>query len=103
MELWTKLLEQSFNEVENEVVRRLRTSEPLYIQLGKQRMLLSQKYPVIQHVCEGSRGLFLNEEEFGAWLESQSLWYELEQMERRAIYLQGHADCYSYLRKIGAV
>lgn len=103
MELWTELLKMGFSEIENEVVSRLRASESAYRQLGEQRSLLLQQHPLIQNVSEGNRALFPNQEDFEAWLLSKALGDELDQMERAAIYMQGHADCYSYFKKIGVL
>ncbi|MCY9667577.1 hypothetical protein M5X11_22100 [Paenibacillus alginolyticus] len=47
--------------------------------------------------------IFTSAEEHLAWLEVKRTIDETEQMERLALYVQGHADCFSYLMKIGAL
>ncbi len=103
LELWTELLKMGFNEIENEVVSRLRTNEPVYRELWEQRLHLLQQHPLIQSVSEENRILFPSRLDFDAWLRSKTLEDQLNQMERTAIYMQGHADGYAYFKKIGAL
>lgn len=55
-----------FNEIENEVVSRLRTNEPVYRELWEQRLHLLQQHPLIQSVSEGNRILFPSRLDFDA-------------------------------------
>ncbi|MEK3986341.1 hypothetical protein MHB77_23660 [Paenibacillus sp. FSL K6-3166] len=95
-------LETIFDEIENEVTRLLRNRES-YLALVHKRSEIKTQYPFIQSIFEGNAGIFSSDNEHRAWLDVKQTYDETERMERMALYFQGHADCYAYLRKIGAL
>ena len=54
-------------------------------------------------VMEGSGELSLSAEEHAVLTKFFRLQFRLESMERQHIYFRGHTDCYSYLKKVGAL
>lgn len=61
------------------------------------------QHPFVMSVIEGHESVFPSAEEYLTWLEVKRTLGETDQMERLAIFCQGHADCYAYLKKIGAL
>lgn len=96
-------MESVFDEVENRIVNRLRASEEAYARLLRQRNDLKERHPFVKSVLEGDPSVFPSAEDHQAWLDYKRALDESDQMERMALYMQGHADCYTYLRKIGAL
>ncbi|MFF3924030.1 DUF6664 family protein [Paenibacillus lactis] len=96
-------MEAVFDEIENRTVSRLRANEEAYARLLRQRNDLKERHPFVQSVLEGGASVFPSAEDHQAWLDYKRASDESDQMERMALYFQGHADCYTYLRKIGAL
>lgn len=94
--------ESLFDEMVNQVIKRLRSDET-YAALSRRRAEIQVQHPFVKSVFEGYESVFTSVEEYLAWLEVKRTFDETEQMERLAIYCQGHADCYAYLKKIGAL
>lgn len=94
--------ESLFDEIVNQVINRLRSDET-YVALARRRTEIQSQYPFVISVFEGNESIFPSAEEYLAWLEVKQTFDETEQMERWTIYCQGHADCYAYLKKIGAL
>ncbi len=94
--------ESLFDEMVNRVIRRLRSDE-VYVALARKRTEIQSQYPFIMSVLEGKESIFSSDAEYLAWLAVKQTFDETEQMERLAIYCQGHADCYAYLKRIGAL
>ena len=88
------------DEIANQVIKRLRSDET-YAALLRRRIEIQLQYPFVMHVYEGCESIFPSAEEHLAWLEVKQTLDETEQMERLALYVQGHTDCFAYLRKIG--
>lgn len=95
-------LEAVFDEIENRIVNRLRASEA-YARLLRQRNEIKARHPFVRSVFEGDASVFPSAEDYQAWLDYKQSSDESDQMERMALYMQGHADCFAYLRKIGAL
>lgn len=100
-ECW-KRLEQNFDHLEDEITRCLRNDE-VYMTWIQRRIELQVKYPFIKGMMDGDIGIFPSDQDYQAWLEIKKTLDETERMERMALYWQGHADCYAYLRKIGVL
>lgn len=94
--------ESLFDEMENKVVKRLRSDEA-YSALARRRTEIQSQYPFVKFAFEGNESIFPNAEEYLAWLEVKRTLDETDQMERLALYIQGHADCFAFLKKIGAL
>jgi hypothetical protein len=71
--------------------------------LLRQRNEIKSRHPFVRSVFEGDASVFPSAEDYQAWLDYKKSSDESDQMERMALYLQGHADCFAYLRKIGAL
>ncbi len=95
-------LESLIDEIANQVIKRLRSDETYAALLGR-RIEIQLQYPFVMHVYEGWETIFSSVEEHRAWLEVKRTLDETEQMERLALYVQGHTDCFAYLRKIGVL
>ncbi len=64
------------------------------------RIELQERHPCIKEVIEGQGAVSLNEEEHGALVEYLNLLSKSNSIERMQLYFRGHADCFSYLKKI---
>ncbi|MCU6708034.1 hypothetical protein M6D81_04845 [Paenibacillus sp. J5C_2022] len=95
-------LEQSFDDLEDEITRRLRCEEA-YMMWVQRRVAIQVQHPFIKSVMDGDAGVFPSDQDYRAWLEVQKTLDETVRMERMALYWQGHADCYAYLKKMGAL
>jgi hypothetical protein len=95
-------VESLFDEISNEVINRLRNDET-YMGLVRRRIEVQVQFPFIRSVFEGDEAVFPTADERLAWLEVKRTLDETEQMERLALYVQGHTDCFAYLRKIGVL
>ncbi|CAM3282089.1 MULTISPECIES: DUF6664 family protein [Paenibacillus] len=100
-ECWQRL-EQVFDDLDNEVTRRLRNEEA-YMMWVQRRVEIQLQHPFIKGIMDGDAGVFPSDQDYQAWLEVQKTLDETIRMERMALYWQGHADCYAYLKKIGAL
>lgn len=94
---WTEYV---FDELDNDVIRRLRNEEA-YMILVQRRIETQSQYPFIRSIFEGDAKIFPSDKEYRAWLEVKRTLDDTERMERMAHYFQGHADCYAYFCKIG--
>lgn len=94
--------ESLFDEMTNQVIARLRSDEA-YSALARRRAEMQSQHPFVKSILEGHESVFPSAEEHLAWLEVKQTLDETEQMERLAMYRQGHADCFAYLKKIGAL
>ncbi|OME19798.1 hypothetical protein BSK47_14595 [Paenibacillus odorifer] len=94
--------ESLYDEMTNQVITRLRSDEG-YSALARRRAEVQSQYPFVKSIFEGYESVFPSVEVHLAWLEVKKTFDETEQMERLALYCQGHADCYAYLKKIGAL
>lgn len=90
-------------EIDNDVSTHLLHSNDEYQRLRHRRRELQQQYRCIQDAMEGEGVISLNEEEHKALVEYLILLSKSENMERMQLYFRGHADCFSYLKKIGAI
>ncbi|QTH40873.1 MULTISPECIES: hypothetical protein [Paenibacillaceae] len=95
-------LEQSFDVLENEITRRLR-GEEAYMMWVQRRVEIQVQHPFVKSVMDGDACVFPSDQDYQAWLEIQKTLDETVRLERMALYWQGHADCYAYLKKLGAL
>lgn len=59
--------------------------------------------PIIDAVLEGSGELHLTEDEHAALLSFLALHRQMDDLERLHLYIRGHTDAFSYLKRIGAL
>ena len=93
----------SFDEIENDITVDLRKTNEEYYSLYQSIAELKTKHAFIDKVMEGSGELSLSAEEHEVLTKFFRLQFRLESMERQHIYFRGHTDCYSYLKKVGAL
>lgn len=80
--------ESLFDEITNQVIRRLRSVET-YVALMRRRTDIQLQYPFVMHVCEGYESIFPSAMEHLAWLEVKRTLDETKQMERMAFMFKG--------------
>lgn len=93
----------SFDEIENDITVDLRKTNEEYQSLFQSISDLKAQHPFIDKVMEGSGEISLSAEEHEILTKFFRLQFRLESMERQHIYFRGHTDCYSYLKKVGAL
>ena len=96
-------LEDSFPDIENEIIVDLRENNEDYAALRGKASDIKNKHPLIQQVLEGSGEVLLTAEEHTVLTEYLRLKFKLEDMEREAIYFRGHTDAVAYFKKIKAI
>lgn len=90
-------------EIDNNVSVALLQRNDEYRELHCRRMELQQQYSCIQDVLDNEGAISLNEKEHQALVEYLTLISKAEYMLREQLYFCGHADSFSYLRKIGVI
>ena len=91
-------ISEQFSEIDSDIVMDLAAASPEYTELKAQMEELKRQNPVIGALLEGKGEL-----SFTADLkEFIRLYMRADNMEREHIYFRGHADGFSYLKKIGA-
>lgn len=96
-------LEDSFPEIENEIIVDLRENNVEYIALRDKISDIENSNPFIEKTIEGSGEVHLTEEEHKVLTEYLRLRFNLDDMEREALYFRGHTDAVAYLKKIKAL
>ena len=96
-------LENSFPEIENDIIVDLRESNEDYMALRDKISDIENRNPVIEKTLEGSGDVHLTAEEHTVLTEYLRLRFGLDDMERLQIYFRGHTDAVSYLKKIKAL
>lgn len=94
---------QDFNELDSNICCDLSGANEEYASLRKRSLEISGQYPIIGRVLEDAGAISLTAEEHAALVEYMNLAMEQENLERLHIYFCGHADCFSYLKRIGAI
>ncbi|MCM1235577.1 MAG: hypothetical protein NC489_36220 [Ruminococcus flavefaciens] len=99
-----KRIEDSFTEIDNDIIVDLRKQDGNYLSLCRQiGEDMEGKYPFILNVIEGEGDISLTVEEHKILVEYFSLILKKDNIERKQIYFRGHTDGYVYLKKIGAL
>ena len=98
-------IDELFSEIDNDICTSLCDSDAEYAELWDESLKLQEGFPVIATLTEGNGEgvLSLSADEHKALARYRDLKHELENIERKQIYFQGHMDCYAYLKKIGAI
>lgn len=96
-------LEDSFPEIENEIILDLRENCEDYMALRDKISDIESSNPFIEKTMEGSGEVQLTEEEHKVLTEYLRLRFNLDDMEREALYFRGHTDAVAYLKKIKAI
>ena len=96
-------LEDSFPDVENEVIMDMRENNEDYAALRGEISDIENKHNFIGRVLNCSGEVHLTEEEHKVLTEYLRLRFNLDDMEREALYFRGHTDAVAYLKKIKAL
>lgn len=96
-------LEDSFPEIENEIILYLRENDENYMALRDKISDIENKNAFIGQTLNGSGEVHLTAEEHAVLTEYLRLRFSLDDMEREAIYFRGHTDAVAYLKKIKAI
>ena len=96
-------LEDSFPEIENEIILDLRENNENYMALRDKISDIENKNAFIGQALNGSGEVHLTAEEHAVLTEYLRLRFNLEDMERLQIYFRGHTDAVAYLKKIKAI
>ena len=96
-------LEDSFPDIENEIIVDLRENNEEYAALRGKISDIENKRGFIEQVLNGSGEVCLSAEEHKVLTENLRLRFNLDDMEREAIYFRGHTDAVAYLKKIKAI
>lgn len=96
-------LEDSFPDIENETIVDLWENSEDYATLRGKISEIENKHSFIEQVLHGSGEVQLTAEEHKVLTEYLWLRFNLDDMEREAIYFRGHTDAVAYLKKIKAI
>jgi hypothetical protein len=92
-----------FPEIDSAAVVGLREADEGYAVLCGEITDLQRDFPVIARVVEGEGAVSMSAEEHEAFRRYLDIKTDMYAAERLQIYFHGHADCFAYLKKIGAV
>ena len=96
-------LEDSFSEIDSDIVTDLRKTSEEYAEIQQQISDLKKRFPCIMKVMEDKGEIQLTTEEHAAFVQCLRLLRKLDDMERLQLYFRGHTDAVAYLKKIKAI
>lgn len=96
-------LEDSFPEIDSDIVTDLRKTSEEYACIQQQISDLKKRFPCILKVMEDKGEIHLTAEEHAAFVQCLRLSRKLDDMERLQLYFRGHTDAVAYLKKIKAI
>ena len=96
-------LEDSFSEIDSDIVTDLRRTSEEYAGIQQQISDLKKRFPCIMKVMEDKGEIQLTTEEHAAFVQCLRLLRKLDDMERLQLYFRGHTDAVAYLKKIRAI
>jgi len=96
-------ISEMYMEIDSDASRALDHTNDEYAAVQKEMTALQKEYPVIVTFLDGKDEIHLTAEEHRAILTWRTLRIHTETLERLALYMQGHTDCYAYLKRIGAL
>lgn len=96
-------LEDSFPEIENEIILDLWENNEDYMALRDKISDIENEHNFIERVLNGNGEVHLTVEEHKVLTEYLQLRFSLDDMERLQIYFRGHTDAVAYLKKIKAL
>ena len=96
-------LEDSFSEIDSDIVTDLRKTSEEYAEIQQQISDLKKRFPCIMKVMEDKGEIQLTTEEHAAFVQCLRLLRKLDDMERLQLYFRGHTDAVVYLKKIKAI
>ena len=96
-------LEDSFSEIDSDIVTDLRKNSEEYDEIQQQISDLKKRCPCIMKVMEDKGEIQLTTEEHAAFVQCLRLLRKLDDMERLQLYFRGHTDAVAYLKRIKAI
>lgn len=96
------VIKHNFSDISHHVIMKLKTENPDYLNSWEEILSLQERYPKIVELLNGQDAITLTQEEhqaLKAYLKAQR---ECQMDEEEGFYLRGHADCFHYLKAIGA-
>ena len=96
-------LEDSFPEIDSDIVTDLRKTSEEYDEIQQQISDLKKRFPCIMKVMEDKGEIHPTSEEHAAFVQCLRLSRKLDDMERLQLYFRGHSDAVAYLKKIKAI
>ena len=96
-------LEDSFSEINSDIVTDLRKNSEEYDEIQQQISDLKKRFPCIMKVMEDKGEIQLTTEEHAAFVQCLRLLRKLDDMERLQLYFRGHTDAVAYLKRIKAI
>ena len=96
-------LEDSFSEIDSDIVTDLRKTSEEYAEIQQQISDLKKRFPCIMKVMEDKGEIQLTTEEHAAFVQCLRLLRKLDDMERLQLYFRGHTDAVAYLKRIKAI
>lgn len=96
-------LEDSFHEIENDVLTDLAERNEKYTCLQAQISELRQENRFIGMLIDGTYEGALTAQQSAALVKFIDLYMDLEEMERTQLYFRGHTDAFAYLKKIDII
>ena len=96
-------LEDSFSEIDSDIVTDLRKTSEEYADIQQQISDLKKRFPCIMKVMEDKGEIQLTTEEHAAFVQCLRLLRKLDDMERLQLYFRGHTDAVAYLKRIKAI
>jgi len=100
---FTKFIEESFESIDEEIVMRLRSTDNEYVELGQEVHVLAEKFPIFREVLDGTGAVSMTAEEHDAFEQYLIMRHTMDGKVLMQAYFQGHADCHSYLKRIGVI
>ena len=96
-------IEDTYPEIDSDACVDLRENDKEYAKLWMEARKLQNDFPAIEQTVEGNGRISLSGKEHTALTRYLELKNEMENMERKLVYLRGHTDNYAYLKMIGGI
>ena len=94
-------LEERFLEMDSEITIALPVHDLQYAALRARLKKLERQFPFIESVLDSEGTVRLTAEDHAGLVEFLRTTDEAENRERLNLYLAGHRDCLTYLKRIG--
>jgi hypothetical protein len=96
-------IDNIFIEIYEDVYKDLCKNNREFIEMEQEAKKLQEDFPLIAEVIEEKGEVSLSVEECRALARCIKLQDRIEDIEYKQLYYRGHTDCFSYLKKIGAI
>jgi len=96
-------INNTFPEIDSDICTYLRNNDSAYADMWQEVIRLQTDFPVIPKVTEGNGAISLSTEEHKALTRYLELKNDMENQERKQIYICGHMDNTAYLKQIAGL